>query len=263
MRSHSQTEDEATSPPSITPVFIVGCPRSGTTLVGNLVAANDSVFNGEESFFLYLMHNWEAMLRPPLAPLTRTFLERARDLMRKLIESETVARGKCYYVDHTPWHALCLETIWSVFEGARVVHVVRHPANVLTSLQYSYEAGYAWATETVEERVSLWHEFIQAIRPYENDERVRVIRYEDLCANPVQQTRALFDWVGLPWDKAVLSVFSHPHAANRGRRFALAEQTSNGLVFRAPPPHKLPAETLAALETVADGLHLYGYQLEP
>jgi LPS sulfotransferase NodH len=57
----------------IKPVFVAGCPRSGTTLVGNLLAAADTAFNGEESFFLQLMSYWKAMLNPPIAPPTHTF----------------------------------------------------------------------------------------------------------------------------------------------------------------------------------------------
>ncbi|MGH3772376.1 MAG: sulfotransferase family protein [Pseudonocardiaceae bacterium] len=207
------------------PVFVVGCPRSGTTLIGELVAACPHVFNGKESFFLYLMSNWRRMLRPPVAPLTEQFLDRASELMRQLIISETNSRRKRCYIDHTPWHALCLDEIWRIFETARVVNMVRHPADVVMSLRHSYEAGYAWAGATTGDRIALWARFARATQPREGDSRLRVIPYEEICTSPQREGRSLFSWLGLPWRDDYLQIFTKTHAPNPREPRAIAEKT--------------------------------------
>lgn len=132
------------------------------------------------------------MLRPPVAPLTERFLHRAGDLMRQLIISETNSRRKTYYIDHTPWHSLCIEEIWMLFDEARIVHVVRHPSDVAMSLHDSYEAGFTWAGATTDDRIALWTRFIRAAQPRERDSQLRVLRYEDICAFPQREGRSLF-----------------------------------------------------------------------
>jgi Sulfotransferase family len=246
------------------PVFVVGCPRSGTTLIGELVAACPQVFNGEESFFLYLMSNWRRMLRPPVAPLTEQFLYRASELMRQLIISETNSRRKTHYIDHTPWHALCLDEIWTLFGEARVVHVVRHPADVVMSLRHSYEAGFTWAGATTDDRIALWTRFIRAAQPRERDSRLRVLRYEEICASPQREGRSLFSWLNLPWRDDYLQVFAKAHAPNFRRPRTIAEQNEDGIVFRGYRRERRPLELLQELEAhVATEMGQYGYRSVP
>lgn len=65
----------ATNP---TPVFVVGCPRSGTTLVGDVIARHGQVLNAEEATLVFALHRSQALL----APLTETFLRDVRELIR-------------------------------------------------------------------------------------------------------------------------------------------------------------------------------------
>jgi hypothetical protein len=251
------------APERIRPVFVVGCPRSGTTLVGELIAAHPGVFNGEESFFLYLLRNWEAMLRPPVAPLTSRFLESAQRLMQTLISTETLALGKTYYLDHTPWHAFCLDQLWALFPKAQVIHVVRHPADVTASLGHSYRAGFRWAGRTVAARARLWKDFVLAIRQYEEDPRLRTVRYEDLCSSPVSHAQAIYRWLDLEWDDRHVNVFARPHAANSGRPFVLASGEWPSLSFKQRPIRRVPEGTARALTTIGADIDAtrFGYDI--
>jgi hypothetical protein len=74
-------------------VFVIGCPRSGTSLVGGLIGRHPMVFNAEESLFLYLMSNWSAMLKPPVAPLTERFITAASALMKETMACPLLGRG--------------------------------------------------------------------------------------------------------------------------------------------------------------------------
>jgi Sulfotransferase family len=85
-------------------VFVIGCPRSGTSLVGGLIGRHPMVFNAEESLFLYLMSNWSAMLRPPVAPLTERFITAASALMKETMLTATTEAGRSIYARRSrPW----------------------------------------------------------------------------------------------------------------------------------------------------------------
>ncbi|MDP8970650.1 MAG: sulfotransferase [Actinomycetota bacterium] len=232
-------------------IFVVGCPRSGTTLVGNLIGACPEVFNGEESFFLWLMSRWQRMLRPPVAPLAEAFLAQAQVLMRDLITSQTQARRRTRYLDHTPWHALCLTDVWQLFPAAQIVHLVRHPAEVVPSLGRSYRSGYHWAGRTDRERLALWQRFVAAMAPYEADARVRTLRYEDLWRSSERAAQALFAWLGLPWQDAYLRVLAQPYASNRARPHTIARAAQQGLVFQPYRPTTPPIRLVALLSAEA------------
>jgi hypothetical protein len=220
----------------VTVIFVVGCPRSGTSLVGELIAGHTAVFNGEESLFLYLMSNWSAMLKPPVAPLTERFLMAASALMKETILKATQEAGKWVFVDHSPWHALCLAEVYRLFPEARVVHVVRHAAEVANSLARSYGAGYRWAGTSAVDRVALWCQFVSAADRYRTHPGFIELRYEDLCQSPVEKTQWLLHALGLSWQDDVLQAFSRLHAGATSNRPPLALLSDAGLFFREPEP---------------------------
>lgn len=217
-------------------VFVIGCPRSGTSLVGGLIGRHPMVFNAEESLFLYLMSNWSAMLKPPVAPLTERFITAASALMKETMLTATTEAGRSIYLDHSPWHALCLDEVYQLFPTASVVHVVRHPADVAGSLARSYRAGYRWAGATPWERVETWCRFVEAADRYKAHPGFVEVRYEDLCRAPVQHARELLQRLELPWVENVLGAFSTLHARSTSSRAPLGQMSDSGLVFRRPDP---------------------------
>lgn len=242
-------------------IFVVGCPRSGTTLVGELFGSSNRVYNARESFLIDRVHSWQQML-VLTSPLAKAFVNRAEALVQELILSASTDPGKTHLVDHTPWHALYVEDIWRLFSRAQIVHVVRHPASVVASLERSYAAGYAWAGSTIHDRIMLWKRFVNSMAKHPESDLVRHIRYEDLCAKPVQVAQSLFHWVSLPWENEFLDAFARPHAPNPGKPFTLATTRGAQKRFRSPPPIPRTEAVLAALrEAVAEELATFNYHL--
>ena len=103
------------------PIIVLGCPRSGTTLIGEVIARHTQVLNAEEATLVFAFHRWQALLAPPVAPLIETFLRDVRALIRATMFEAAVRAGKSFVVDHSPWHAQCLEAVFRVFPEAYVV----------------------------------------------------------------------------------------------------------------------------------------------
>ena len=241
-------------------IFVVGCPRSGTTLVGELLGRSRSVYNAKESFMIVRVNKWRTEVYPLRSPITSNFHAQAETLVRQLIVQSTLQAGKSVFVDHTPWHALHIEEIWRMFPYSRIVNVVRHPASVVDSLENSYAAGYLWAGSTTAERVQLWQEFIDATRDASRSGRCKTLRYEDLCADPINAARSLYDWAELSWHDDVLDAFATPHAPNPGRPFALAVKDGGSLRFREPRSVPTNLADYKALESIGrESLTSLGY----
>lgn len=240
-------------------VFVVGCPRSGTTLAARLLAASDRVFNAEESFLVYLLDNWHAMLRPPVAPLSPLFLQQAGDLVRNITHAETAKRKKTHYLDHTPWHGLCMERIWELFPEANIVFAVRHPESVIDSLRLAFEGGFSWAGGNRADRVALWRKFAHCALLHSDDPRVYLLRYEDMWASPESTARLLFAQADLPWEPKALWEYAVRHAPSSEGSPTIAKEVSGTLRFQSHGAGNEAAETEWDSREVLDEMQEFGY----
>lgn len=234
----SQATTPAGEPSGPAPtVFVVGCPRSGTTLVGELIARHSQVFNAEETMLLRVLQRCEVLRAAPAAPLAERFLDEATLLVRRLLDEARRQAGTACVVDHSPWHALCLDKAFEVFPEATAVQVIRNPWDVVASLHRSYEAGYRWAGATDRRRTRLWLEFVHAAEARAHDRRVHRVRYEDIWSDPRRAAQQLMTRLGLPWEEEVLKAYARLHAGSTSRRQPVGRLDGDGRVrFRPPEP---------------------------
>lgn len=195
------------------PLLIVGAPRSGTTWFQRLLLGHHACVGGQESHLLVL---FDAMLaearrkaafdRPhgPFTLATETaMLDSLRrmwvEILRPTIESRPEAR---LVIEKTPDHALHLELADRLLPRCRVIHLVRHPADVAASLVRASTMpwGRDWAPGSVEAATRRWVECIEAVEaaaPRFGPDRFMTIRYEDLRSEPARMLGETFDFAGL------------------------------------------------------------------
>ncbi|MFQ5764085.1 MAG: sulfotransferase, partial [Rhodospirillales bacterium] len=216
-----------------TPIFIVGMPRSGTTLVEQVLASHSQVFGAGE-----LNHFRDAVmgfgdLGPGLKGLGggRGFPEGARDLgpsdVRRLGEAYVQrlcreAPGAARVTDKMPRNFFFLGLIHLTLPGAAIVHCVRDPmATCLSCYQIHFPGGQEFAYDLADlgryyrlyaRLIDHWRRVLPG--------RILDVRYEDLVAGPEAGIRALLDFCGLGWEEACLRF----HEAERQVRTASAQQ---------------------------------------
>jgi Flp pilus assembly protein TadD len=119
------------------PVFVIGFPRSGTTLLEQMLDAHPDFCSMDERGFVYqLIERMEyAGQRYPadLADLTQTDAEQLRAVYRRLVEHTLPDLGRRRLIDKNPLNMLCLPMILRLFPHARIVLCIRHPCDVLLS----------------------------------------------------------------------------------------------------------------------------------
>jgi len=194
------------------PIFVVGCPRSGTTLLRLILDSHPSISAGPESRFLWGIRaieerNW--------ATLAGFGLERAEwhAQVRSLFEAFHLRyaqhQGKVRWADKSPDYALMLDYLDVLYPAAQVVHIVRDPRDVIDAWRRfygrrsMYRAARAWVRY-----VGAAHRFAQQ----RGETKVWELRYEDLVGRPEPTLRALFGWLGEPWDPGVLDFADRPHS---------------------------------------------------
>ncbi len=179
----------------VTPVFVLGLPRTGTTLVARLLAGDARVRNRGEL-------NWIAAFAGRLATDNRPGLRDAAARMYLAQLRQDDAPAPCY-VDKNPLNFLHLDLIAGLFPKARVVHCRRDPRDTALSLWsahfmhadmgWSYDFGDIAAFAGGHARL-MQHWASQALIP------IHEVDYESLVADTDAEMQRLHAFIGLDGD---------------------------------------------------------------
>jgi len=201
------------------PIFIMGAPRSGTTLIEQVLCSHTAVRAGGELPFMVELRQFALLQFPGPEPfpenLWRTWTADKRyaaTLFRDyyLARAEQyglLAPGKAYFTDKMPFNEMWLPLLRMAFPGAPIVRVVRHPLDVCVSmlsnnLTHGFNCGYRIAD--IVRHMAAIHELVDCYEQ-EMDTGVEVLRYESFVADQQAQTQRLLDHVGLALEPACLS----------------------------------------------------------
>ena len=195
--------------PSSRPIFIVGMPRSGTTLVEQILASHPEVHGAGELIRIpnlaqRLLGAGDAPLPAAAAALEREDVEAAaRDYLDYV---GARSGGAARTTDKLPENYHHLGLIAAMFPNARIVHVRRDPMDVCVSnYLVRFQWGHAWSYDFD----SLAHEY----RAYERlmghwrtvlPTPVHEQSYESLVVSLESESRRLVEFCGLDWDERCL-----------------------------------------------------------
>ncbi len=225
------------------PVFVVGFPRSGTTLVDTLLRGHRAIAVAEESpaaaRLAQDLHGGGA----PLPALAEAYLGR-------LAAAAPGGPATRVRIDRFAMNLQYVVEILQVFPAARFVLVLRHPADcVLSACMQTFDDNavsahlltLADAVELYDAVFSLWLAATEQLRP-----AVHTLRYEALVADPESVSRGLLGFLGLPWDSNVL----HTTATAARREFIRTvshDQVVRPLHSGASGRHRRYAQALAPI----------------
>ena len=205
------------------PIFIVGMPRSGTTLAEQILASHSQVYGAGE------MEAMNEAIRAEFNPDGRGFrFALAEDALAGIRQRYLAALGglrtcRPVVTDKMPlnfrWLGFILETI----PEARVVNLVRDPIAVCWSLfkRYFPTSGLGFAYDLAD--LAAYHRLYEDLMAFWRERypgRIFDLDYERLTEDQEGQTRALLDYCGLAWEEACLDF----HRTERAVRTASATQ---------------------------------------
>jgi hypothetical protein len=212
------------------PIFIVGAPRSGTTVVRLLLNAHSRIAIAPETNFYQLIwerftrtddtRSWRDAVNTSINVCERRFrpsvdLSRARAallthqpgdwsaLFSVPIKAWAEAQGKRRWGEKTPQHLFYSDVFMRHFPNARVIEVLRDPRGCVSSMQRSL-----YFTDSIALNALNWREFASAghrqLRTSVPPNQLLSVRYEQLLSSPVQVLEEAFAFLEEPFEPSVL-----------------------------------------------------------
>lgn len=211
-------------------IFIVGMPRSASTLTEQILAAHPQVEGASELGDLGAVLGAESRRRG--TPFPQWVAQAATQDWRRLGAEylQRTARWRAQrprFTDKMPGNWVYSAAIARMLPGARIVHCRRDPVETCWScFRQIFWAAHNYSYD-LDDLAAYWQACDRAMRHWQArlGGRIREQVYENLLADPEGQTRDLLDFCGLPFDAACLA----PHEATRSVRTASAAQVREPL----------------------------------
>ena len=188
---------------SLTPIFIVGMPRSGTTLVEQIISSHSKVTGAGE---LNFVEQFGAALSTGVTEVnTQSLLDFRHNYLSKL---RNFSSGNLMVTDKMPQNFYYIGLLVATFPEAKIIHVKRSPAAVCWANYKQYfvsnSIGYCYAIDDV---IS-YHKLYENLMEFWTNtlsNRIYKLDYELLTVNQESETRQLIEYLGLDWDENCLS----------------------------------------------------------
>jgi tetratricopeptide (TPR) repeat protein len=194
--------------PSRLPIFVLGMPRSGTTLVEQILASHSEVHGAGELKYLHRLAN---RFGPYPASVARLDAPRLAELGRAyLAQVVPFAGGRRHVVDKMPSNFLYAGLIPLLLPGARIIHCRRDPVDTCLSCysklfgdeqSFTYDLVELGAYHRAyQQLMAHWRSVLPAGQFIEVD-------YEAVVDDTEREARRLLDFLELPWEEACLTFY--------------------------------------------------------
>lgn len=236
------------------PVFIGGCERSGTTLLGAMLGANKEVITTPEGQFII-----EAYVNIEDKGVTQDILKRIgsswrfklwgmnlnyvyeqlydqevnyADLILQIVHSYSLHLGKKdqrFWIDHTPWNMRYASFLNKLFPEAKFIHIVRDGRAVAASLR-----NVDWGIPHIEKAARFWAEKLAyglAAEQFLGDQKVLRVYYEELVEQTDTTIQRICQFLDLP--------FSHEMISSTGFKVPIYTASQHELIGKKPDKNRI------------------------
>jgi tetratricopeptide (TPR) repeat protein len=253
------------------PLFVVGCPRSGTTLLEQSLSMHPDIVAGGELNSLTATAQASARLlgspSPYPASLAELWMGDQRDQASLLRDHylnsarRALSPGEArWFTDKALTHELYLGFAHLLFPASPIVHIVRHPLDVVVS-NYANglpHGGFAGGVAEVAEYYMLLLETAEHSIAANPDIRYLRVRYENLLEDQAHWTRRILDFAGLPFDAACL----RSHENTRYARTVSQHQVREKINSRSKARYRnYLAQLGPAIEVLEPAIARLGYDV--
>ena len=221
-------EDESAAPTlGAGQIFIVGMPRSGTTLISKMLSRHSSIHISPETH--YLAHDWrinkgldlsvrtnrtnfirEFVTGPwfeelaiERSELEQKFLDDSSCTFRRIFEfilrEQAKKHGKQIYGEKTPGHYEHVDTLLDWFPNARVIFMMRDPRAVAAST-----IDTPFGSRFVNFHARRWNRANEVWNSFRNERRVMLLKYEDLVGDAERELSKVCKFIGVISEQAML-----------------------------------------------------------
>lgn len=215
------------------PVFIIGMPRSGTTLVEQILSCHSQVNGaGEQAFMEQLSRRPQTNYPEGVASLGAGWAEDAREAY--LREISPFADGARFVTDKYPGNFMHVGLIASLFPEARFIHCRRNPLDTCVSIFFQdFSTGNYYAND-LEDIAFYYAGYARLMRHWEAvcGARLQTVQYEHMVAEQEKESRALLRFLGLDWEATCLQFHKNPRKVSTMSRWQVRQPVYTGSLER-------------------------------
>ncbi len=240
--------------PDTTPIFILGMPRSGTTLVEQILASHGQVHGAGELDALKAVVSTD-LCRGDLAALPEAAQAAEPGVMKKLGEAyaqqlHALAPDSRFITDKMPGNFIYIGLIRLILPGAKIIHCRRDPVDTCLSVfKHHFSGDHPYAYD-LRELGQYYNAYCGLMEHWDNvlPGFIHEVRYENVVRDHVAETESMLAFCGLPWDENCRNF----HASDRPVRTASFEQVRQPIYKDSVQRWKAYENELAPLLEVLD-----------
>jgi Sulfotransferase family len=231
------------------PVFIFSAPRSGSTLLRAILGSHSGLYAPPELPLAQLEVRADTQWIKASMDGLQLGVEDLEHMLWDRVLAESLQRsGKPRLVVKTPSNVLIWDRIAACWPDAKFVYLLRHPAAVVASLHSSFNPEWHPGKDgSVDESVAKVVRYMTALEQAREVRAGFTVRYEELTASPDTVVRGLCEFLGVPFEPAMLDYGQFEHD---GFTAGLGDSSLNIRSGRIQPPTPIPDEVPAELSGI-------------
>jgi hypothetical protein len=223
-------------------IFLIGCPRSGTTLLQSMITAHPQIASFPETHFLVATGRtrrgvWctrlglaspemKEQLDRFLVDIGRTDMsvffpkygiwsrQYATTLVR-ILDTLTIEQEKTFWLEKTPGHLHYVERLEQYIPGVKFIHILRTGADVVASLyEVTHDYPRDWGGQyDIDQCIARWNEDVKLSQRYCHKANHHIVHYERLVQSPTAVLTGVCQFIGVPFLPAMIA--QHTLAAEK------------------------------------------------
>ncbi|GLW06397.1 sulfotransferase family protein [Microtetraspora sp. NBRC 13810] len=199
--------NDAVRPPSdpadrllVAPVFVLSSVRSGSTLLRVMLNSHSEIHSPHEMHVRRITVNLPTEpLQQAIEALGHTQSDVEHLLWDRLLHRELARSGKRILAEKTPSNVFAFRRIATCWPDARFIFLLRHPLSIATSW---HEADPV--KRPMKEAVTHTYQYMKYLEEARHSIDGVTVRYEDLTADPYEQTRRICDYLKVDWEEGMV-----------------------------------------------------------
>ena len=222
-----------------TPIFIVGLPRTGSTLTERILASHSKVNSLDETQFLPMAIRKASKCSEKIQISADIIRGAGKADIAEIAQSYFSAahyrlEDKGYFIDKLPFNFLYLGFIAKAFPNAKLIYIDRNPMDTCFAMYkqvFTWAYKYSYSLNDLGEYYLLHVKLLNHWRSILGD-RLIESNYDDLITNPETQTRKLLENLGLEFDESCLNFHQSDKASSTASSVQVREKIYNTSLHR-------------------------------
>ena len=211
-------------------IFVGGCPRSGTTLVQNMLDSHPDVFGGPEFLHLEDLIRLRKILRRSISVgwidlfCSHDDLDHhLRTLIQNLFLPLADRQGCTYMSEKSPMNVLVLSELVELFPEANFIHVIRDPRAIVSSMKdvcaraKQKQTDIPYFTANISSSIAYTSRCFKAgfAAVKKAPDKILTIVYESLVKDPEKESKNMCKFIGLAWNSQMMAPHEKKHLGEK------------------------------------------------